>query len=291
MKSFRFAKNKYGVELLMDIGTYADIPAYFFEETMHQTDFYEIVFFKKGNGSVILDQQRIPLDNHVIVFISPFQKRQWFVDTSTIECYFLLFQAGFLSSFFADKLFTYRLQYFYNKATPLFLHPDQDSFFRLLAVLEDLLAEIKHFRPDSEHVIRALLYFLLIKLNRTYAQTYHLSSDTEQHIIAVRFKELLIREVTNRRGIGYYATRLGVSRVTLNKSVKDHFGIPVSEMINEFLLFEIKSQLLYMDRSIKEIAYDLHFSAPNHLTRFFKSLTGLSPKEFRLPYQNGRSVF
>lgn len=290
MVAFKFTKNKYGAELLMDIGTYADIPGYFFEETLHETDFYEIVFFKKGNGYILLDQQRIPVENNVIIFISPFQKRQWFVDKSTIDCYFLLFQAGFLSSFFIDKLFTYRLQYFYNKTTALYLKPDQDFFSRVQSILDDLLTEIKNIGKDSEHVIRALLYFLLVKLNRAYVQRFYLNPEAEQHVIAVKFKELLIRELTNRSDIGYYAEKLGVSRVTLNKLVKAHFGVPVSAMINEFLMFEIKSQLLYTDRTIKEIAYDLHFSAPNHMTRFFKTLAGLSPKDFRSTYQNGRNI-
>ena len=34
MKTFKFLKNKYDVELLIDIGTYKDIPYYFFESEM-----------------------------------------------------------------------------------------------------------------------------------------------------------------------------------------------------------------------------------------------------------------
>lgn len=123
MKTFHFLKNKYGAEILMDIGKYEDIPTYFFEDTLHTTDFYEIVFFLKGNGHLELDNQQIKLRNHSILFLSPYQKRRWFVDKSKIDCYFLLFQDGFLSSFFSDKLFTYKLQYFYNKSNPLFIQP------------------------------------------------------------------------------------------------------------------------------------------------------------------------
>jgi AraC family transcriptional regulator, transcriptional activator of pobA len=291
MRLFKFSKNKYGVELLMDIGTYTDIPAYFFENTIHCTDFYEIVFFKKGNGYLELDQQRIAIDRNVIVFISPFQKRRWFVDKSKIECCFLFFQDTFLSKFFSDKLFTYRLQYFYNKVSPLFLKPDEDYFLLIFDVLRDLLGEIKNFRSDSEHITRALLYFLLIKLNRTYAESYQLSDEIKENTTAFKFKQLLANQVTQHSDIAYYAQRLAVSRVTLNKCVKAQFGITVSEMINEFILAEIKSLLLYTDLSVKEIAYELHFSAPNHLSRFFKTLTGLSPKDFRSAYQNGISVF
>ena len=42
MKQFQFVKNKYGHELLMDIGSYYHIPNYFFEPILHHTDFYEI---------------------------------------------------------------------------------------------------------------------------------------------------------------------------------------------------------------------------------------------------------
>jgi AraC family transcriptional activator of pobA len=291
MRLFKFSKNKYGVELLMDIGTYTDIPSYFFESSVHTTDFYEIVFFKKGTGYLELDQQRIEIERNVIVFMSPFQKRKWFVDQSKIECCFLIFQDRFLSKFFLDKLFTFRLQYFYNKVSPLFLKINDDESKRIFDVLQDLLHEIKKFRSDSEHITRALLYFLLIKMNRAYAERYHLSDETKENTTAFKFKQLLNSQVTKHRAIEYYAERLSVSRVTLNKCVKVQFGTTVSDMINEFLLVEIKNQLLYTDLSVKEIAYDLHFSAPNHLSRFFKMLTGLSPKDFRSAYQNGMSVF
>lgn len=291
MRLFKFSKNKYAVELLMDIGSYTDIPSYFFENSLHCTDFYEIVFFKKGNGYLELDQQRIAIDRNVIVFISPFQKRRWFVDKSKIECCFLFFQDRFLSKFFLDKLFTFRLQYFYNKVSPLFLKTADDESLRIFDVLQDLLREIKKIRSDSEHITRALLYFLLIKLNRAYAERYQLSEETKENTTAYRFKQLLTNHINQHRDIEYYAGKLAVSRVTLNKCIKAQFGMNVSEMINEFLLVEIKNRLLYSELSVKEIAYELHFSAPNHLSRFFKMLTGLSPKDFRNAYQNGMSVF
>lgn len=88
MKLFQFSKNKYGAELLMDIGTYQDIPNYFFENELHNTDFYEIIFFTQGNGYLELDQQRIEISNNAIVFVSPFQKRKWVVNRSEIKCHF-----------------------------------------------------------------------------------------------------------------------------------------------------------------------------------------------------------
>lgn len=42
MEQFQFVKNKYGHELLMDIGSYYHIPTYFFEPILYHTDFYKI---------------------------------------------------------------------------------------------------------------------------------------------------------------------------------------------------------------------------------------------------------
>jgi AraC-like DNA-binding protein len=287
MKLFEFSKNKYGVELLMDIGSYADISNYFFESEIHYTDFYEIIFFNSGNGYIILDQQRIDIKENTVIFISPFQKRRWYVDSTKIDCYFLLFQDDFLSSFFADKLFTYRLQYFYNKFNPLTINVEAQLKNQLTDIFQELITELKQYQSDSEHIIRSLIYFILIKLNRVYASTYQLSSETETNNIAFGFKQLLQSKVLIHRDIAYYAQNLGVSRITLNKNIKDQFGITPSQMIDEFLLFEIKSRLMYTTHIVKEIADVLNFSEPNHLTRYFKRHTGMTPVEFRTTYQNG----
>lgn len=290
MKIFNFLKNKYEVELLMDLGTYKDIPQYFFESELHCADFYEIVFFIKGNGFLQLDQQTINITDNTVIFISPFQKRKWFVNKAEIDCYFLFFQDSFLSIFFSDKLFSYRLQYFYNKTKPLFISITDEFMVKLYDLFKEIHHEIKALKLDSEHIIRALLYFILIKLNRAYAKVYFLSSETEENTTAFRFKEILQKEVVNNRGIDFYANQLGISRITLNKRIKSQFGITVSEMVDEFILFEIKTHLLYSQQNINEIAYLLNFSEANHLTRFFKKHTGTSPKEFRNTYQNGSSI-
>lgn len=284
MRLFKFEVNKYGIELLMDIGKYSDIPNYYFESNLHAADFFEIVFFKRGTGFLYLDHQKIPIKPNTFVFISPLQKRKWYVNTSKIDCFFLIFKDGFLSRFFSDKLFTYRLQYFFRQERPVFLTVDRQLALKLELMLQDLIDEIKGFRTDSEHIIRSLLYYLLIKLNRLYAAYYDLSPETQHNNIPFRFKQLLVENGHKERSINYYASELGISRVTLNKYIKMHFGITISQMIMDHVVLEIKSLLLYTNFSIKEIADKLHFSEPNHLSRLFKSMTGMRPSVFRNKY-------
>ena len=53
------------------------------------------------------------------------------------------------------------------------------------------------------------------------------------------------------------------------------------------MLYEVKSFLIYSNKSISEIAFELYFSEPSHLNRFFKVQTGTTASTFRKTYQIG----
>jgi transcriptional regulator GlxA family with amidase domain len=44
--------------------------------------------------------------------------------------------------------------------------------------------------------------------------------------------------------------------------------------------FEIQDLLIHSDHSVNQIAFDLNFSEPNHLMRFFKTQTGKTISAF-----------
>ena len=44
-----------------------------------------------------------------------------------------------------------------------------------------------------------------------------------------------------------------------------------------------KERIFDVRKSVGEIAYELGFKYPQHFTRLFKKLTGLTPKEYRTP--------
>ena len=73
---------------------------------------------------------------------------------------------------------------------------------------------------------------------------------------------------------------MNVSRVTLNKAVVREFGLSAVHLLKQRLLQEVKNDILFSGMSVKEIAYRLHFSEPNHLMRFFKQMTGQTISEF-----------
>ncbi|MEP7092614.1 MAG: helix-turn-helix domain-containing protein, partial [Flavobacterium sp.] len=104
---------------------------------------------------------------------------------------------------------------------------------------------------------------------------------------AYQFKQLLEMDIRDKQRIDYYAEVLNISRITINAYVKKQFNVTATELLKQRLLFEIKNDLIHSGKTVAEIAYDLHFSEPGHMMRFFKTQTGITSGQFILDYQNG----
>ena len=48
-----------------------------------------------------------------------------------------------------------------------------------------------------------------------------------------------------------------------------------------YVIIEAKALLISSNLTIQEICYKLNFSTPSSFTRFFKRITGMSPRKFR----------
>ena len=287
MKTVKFHKTECGVEVLLNVLHGDMLSERYLERDTYNTDFFEILLFKTAKGTLILNQQKINITDNTIIFISPFQKRQWALEKEELDFTVLVFQENFLNDFFSDKFFTYRLLYFYQLNYPLHISIEKDELQKALDQLMEIKSELVNSRTDSIHIIRSLTYYLLLKFNRIYADANNLSIDRAENNFAYQFKQLLEIHIRHKQRIDYYADLLNVSRITINTCVKKQFNITATELLKQRLLFEIKNDLIHSGNTIAEIAYDLHFSEPGHMMRFFKSQTGITSSQFLSDYQNG----
>ena len=104
MKTYHFLPNKYGRELLLDIGRIEKIPNFNFGTEPHQLSFYDILFIDNGNGYFMLNDNKIALKPGTIIFTSPGQTREWHIK-KPIGGYAVFFDKDFLNLFFIDELF------------------------------------------------------------------------------------------------------------------------------------------------------------------------------------------
>ena len=61
--------------------------------------------------------------------------------------------------------------------------------------------------------------------------------------------------------------------------LKNKIGITTKNLFNQKRLLESKKEIVFTDKSIKEIAYDFGYNDPAYFNRVFKKNEGKSPKE------------
>ena len=274
----------------MDLHRFEGNDQVFFDPQPHITDFFEIMVFQKAQGQIELNGYHTTIGENSFFFICPYQRKSCQISLEGIQGFHLVFQNEFLADFFDDKLFAYRLQYFFNPTHPQFLQLHAEDYAIIQVAFNEIIAEIENYQSNSPHIIRSLLYFALSKLNRLYSKHYQISSDTVSNSTMYRFKELLEQHIRSRHAVQDYCELLQLNRHKMNAMTKAHFGRTAKEVINNRLLSEIKSEIRYSDKTIAEIAYELHFSEANNLTRFFHKMEGISPTAYRAQHQNDRDL-
>lgn len=152
-----------------------------------------------------------------------------------------------------------------------------------IAAIESVLQNHTHyFRLE---MLRSTFWMLLLDIANTYL--HHAENDRTQkesgrmRDIFEHFISLLPRHIMESHTVGFYASKLCITPQYLSRIVRKISGQSVSEMINRLLIGELIKLLDDTDKSMQEIAEQLHFADQATMTKFFKRHKGISPTEYR----------
>ncbi|MEM1321494.1 MAG: AraC family transcriptional regulator [Bacteroidota bacterium] len=101
------------------------------------------------------------------------------------------------------------------------------------------------------------------------------------------FNFLVEQHFKTKHGVAEYAELLHKSPKTLANYFSKYYDQSPIQIIQGRLMMEARRLLLYSDKAIKEIAYELGFDTLQAFSRFFKGKEGFSPKEFKVNAQKG----
>jgi LacI family transcriptional regulator len=76
----------------------------------------------------------------------------------------------------------------------------------------------------------------------------------------------------------------GVSRRVLEKRFKASFGVPIYQEVRRARVILFARMLVESNRTVAEIAGQLGFDGVEHVPRYFKAQTGMTPREYRIQY-------
>ena len=164
---YNFYKTKYGSELLIDVVDLQYTRKFLTQGKVHILTYYDITFITEGEGEFTIGNRTHLAAPGDVFFSKPGEVRSW--DTDRIgNGHALIFEDTFLTSFFKDPLFVQHLPFFRMGKMVDKLQLPNGLYARILQLLHDIKVEIDSFHPHDTGILRALLYEVLMLLNRVY---------------------------------------------------------------------------------------------------------------------------
>ena len=96
-----------------------------------------------------------------------------------------------------------------------------------------------------------------------------------------RFMMLMERDYKQSRDVNYYADLMHITSKYLTNIVRQVTGHTPKTIIDQYVILQLKMQLQRTSQSIKEIAWEYHFTDVSFFCRYFKKHTGLTPQQVR----------
>ncbi|CAM5370779.1 helix-turn-helix domain-containing protein [Eoetvoesiella caeni] len=250
-------------------------------------DLHQIIWVSKGYGTVELDTHTLFLRSPVLIYVPPLVVHgfRWKPGSDG----FILTMAGtplagIISRSQAPEIISVQDQ-------PLVITGDstkKEDVLKIRNLFAAISGEYIQDLPCRDVAISSNILILLVeivRLRRLYssvALTQEVRSTEVKHQATFRrFKGLIERHMRQHYRVADYACSLATSTRNLNRLCFRLAGKTPSQVIQQRMMLEARRYLLYTDKTIAEIGYELGFEDPSYFTRFFVREEGIAPAAFR----------
>lgn len=134
----------------------------------------------------------------------------------------------------------------------------------------------------AEQILKNLLEYFLISISRKKSETNDTYSLLRDKVNANEIIAYIDDNYKEKITLDELAFMFNTNRSTLCKVFKLNTGKTIIEYANDKKLNKAKELILNTNKTLTRIAEELNFESIHYFTRFFKKLTGVSPKEFRI---------
>tara|TARA_B110000091_G_scaffold135168_1_gene144683 strand:- start:1465 stop:2304 length:840 start_codon:yes stop_codon:yes gene_type:complete len=247
-----------------------------------QVDAYAIYWIQEGKGTYNIDFKKYTFDDNVLFFLSPGQVFR--VDSEYIKtAYKLTFSKDFYCIQTHDQEVACNGVLFNNVYETPFVKPCKKDTAKLNFIIQSLIEEFQQKGAAKYDMLQSYLKQFIICAVRVQTAHYVLKEDAETRLFK-DFSVLLEQHYKTVHTVTDYATRLGVSPKSIAKNFQKRGAKTPSELIKNRILLEAKRLLIYSDKTVKEIAFQLGFKDPAYFTRFFTKAITKSPLQFKKEY-------
>lgn len=174
----------------------------------------------------------------------------------------------------------------------------KDRFMGGERVLQDIFEAIftllrLHFQQDDCQCMDQLVMYQLKSfflgfydyIRRRGGVSAEDSGSQRANELFTLFMEALERDYKAAHDVSHYASVLNITPKYLYNVSMEVSGQSPKTIIDYYLTMQIKLQLRTSDISVKELAWEYHFSDVSFFCRHFRKSTGMTPQEYRRKYR------
>jgi AraC family transcriptional regulator, transcriptional activator of pobA len=244
----------------------------------HRKTVYDFIFLTRGKIIRSKDLESIEFSDDSFFFLPASQITTLTSMSRDAQGYFCNFDLDIFNNNFYPKEFIELFPFFHHTANPI-VKVDEDATKFILQILKRIEKEYKSENCNLDFVA-SCISTLLHEASR-FTEMKSKIKETSATRIAERYRVALSKDIQEKQKISYYADLLSVTPEYLNRCVKSTFGKTSHELLDEMILLEAKVLLKQSSLNISELAFKIGKQNPSDFIRFFKTKTGLTPKEYR----------
>lgn len=164
-------------------------------------------------------------------------------------------------------------------------HPDSASRQKIHGLMKAMLQEQENpaqYQTESLHALLNLLALVIARQERTLAvpEVRNRISQIISYIHTHYYEDI---------NLEHLAQQFYISQYYLCREFKRHTNRTVVQYINITRVMNAQRKFMETDKNITEISRETGFSNITHFNRVFKSVTGMTPSEYRKAFkQRGR---
>lgn len=252
----------------------------------HIHDFDEIVIVLGGSG-----YQHINSESYFIsmgdVFVVKGEAVHYFTDAHNLSLYNIGFQARVIDWFAPllqqlpgyHTLFVLEPAYRKQNNFSQKLHLNASDLQTLSEMLNNLSAEFQCHKPGSEFIVTSLFMQITGFLCRKHSDLS--TEDTYGVGACAQILEYIDENYTEVITLEQLSSVSGMSKNGIIAMFKRLYGMTPVKYINHLRLYKACELLKNTDIPISQIAYQCGFTDSNYFARVFKSLRGMTPRDYR----------
>lgn len=249
-------------------------------------DAYVYLLLSEGEVSISVNYETQTLKSPGILVLTPLHIVQFIEVTPQIAGKLLVVNKPFLDIVPSmEKVFKHlnrSLKLYSNPAFGL-LPADYVTLNNCMQSMQNRLKQTKHIFL-KEILQNQFVTFLLewINIYESYASLNpsEVNLNRSEQILQ-SFISLLKDHFKSEHLVSFYADKLHITPQYLTLIVKKLTGQTITDFVYEMLYSEARILLSQSDRTIQQIADELHFSDSSSFCKFFKRRSGTSPLKYR----------